>query len=501
MNMFRLWRLFHRSGTRGTSSRTSALAIVAFASATAVFLTVLGGLHGFIWRASADHTFGCMINSNRCAPGTYETCPKPWRTPTSSSPRSATAIGTADQATAVMNTYSDGYVLLAAFASLLLIVPFVALAGSAAVSRPPAGTHVSPHCDLRAPPPRRSRNSPRSMRVARLCLARLVGMAGYFALIPAIMLLDFQNQHFTFEQLWVGLPALAAVTVGVTLLALVSALVALRRVAITPLGVTQRTGQPMPSAWRALIFLAVLAVGYLLLNSVSAFAHLGQMVVYAIIFGVFFLGFAMVNVVGTWVVAMRARSRAKHPKDAATMIAMRRILDNPKRAWRNVSGVALAVFIAGMTSVCGLLATGIGGNHDPFDPSMLYMRDIAMGGFLTLAFAAVLAAVSSGVMQTGNVYDQADEYRMLALEGTDEATLDKARMMEVITPLNTVMAVSLGCSVLLLFPILATSLLNPASLLTLAAGIGLCYALMVLGGCAANHAAHGLGYAGYRMDD
>ena len=107
------------------------------------------------------------------------------------------------------------------------------------------------------------------------------------------------------------------------------------------------------------------------------------------------------------------------------MIAMRRILDNPKRAWRNVSGVALAVFIAGMTSVCGLLATGIGGNHDPFDPSMLYMRDIAMGGFLTLAFAAVLAAVSSGVMQTSNVYDQADEYRMLALEGTDEATLDK----------------------------------------------------------------------------
>ena len=58
----------------------------------------------------------------------------------------------------------------------------------------------------------------------------------------------------------------------------------------------------MPSAWRALIFLAVLAVGYLLLNSVSAFAHLGQMVVYAIIFGVFFLGFAMVtsSVPGWW---------------------------------------------------------------------------------------------------------------------------------------------------------------------------------------------------------
>ena len=129
MNMFRLWRLFHRSGTRGTSGRTSALAIVAFASATAVFLTVLGGLHGFIWRASADHTFGCMIDSNRCAPGTYET----WSKALAHADKLVATVGdghwTADQATAVMNTYSDGYVMLAAFASLLLIVPFVALAG------------------------------------------------------------------------------------------------------------------------------------------------------------------------------------------------------------------------------------------------------------------------------------------------------------------------------------------------------------------------------------
>ena len=34
-------------------------------------------------------------------------------------------------------------------------------------------------------------------------------------------------------------------------------------------------------------------------------------------------------------------------------------------------------------------------------------------------------------MQAGSVYDQVGEYRMLTLEGTDETTLDKARMMEV----------------------------------------------------------------------
>ena len=56
MNTFTLWKLFHRRGARGIGERTSALAVIAFAAATTIFLTVLGGVHGFIWRASADHT-------------------------------------------------------------------------------------------------------------------------------------------------------------------------------------------------------------------------------------------------------------------------------------------------------------------------------------------------------------------------------------------------------------------------------------------------------------
>ena len=106
-----------------------------------------------------------------------------------------------------MNTYSDGYVLLAAFASLLLIVPFVALAGSAArlaASRRDARLGRTATCG-------RHHRAGHETHRARCgwpgSACALVGMAGYFALIPAIMLLDFQNQHFTFEQLWVGLPA------------------------------------------------------------------------------------------------------------------------------------------------------------------------------------------------------------------------------------------------------------------------------------------------------
>ena len=78
-------------------------------------------------------------------------------------------------------------------------------------------------------------------------------------------------------------------------------------------------------------------------------------------------------------------------------------------------------------------------------------------------FAAVLAAVSSGVMQAGSVYDQAGEYRMLVLEGTDVKTLNRARFIEVLTPLNIVVIVAGGCSMLLMAPLFAASMTEPAT--------------------------------------
>jgi len=65
-------------------------------------------------------------------------------------------------------------------------------------------------------------------------IGALIGIVGYFAIMPLIMLLNFQDQRFTFEQLWVGSLSLIVVLVVVTVLALISALLTLRRVAITP---------------------------------------------------------------------------------------------------------------------------------------------------------------------------------------------------------------------------------------------------------------------------
>lgn len=487
MNTLTLWKLFHRRGARGIGERTSALAVIAFAAATTIFLTVLGGVHGFIWRASADHTLGCLIDSGSCAPGTYEA----WKHALDEANAFVADPGTrwtAERSAAVMDTYAGGHVILAAFACLMLIVPFISLAGSAARLAGATTAQVVKLTALDA--------------AIQALFGAIIGIIGYVAVMPLIMLLKFQNRHFTFEQLWVGLPVLAGVLVGVTVLALVSSLITLRRVAITPLGVMNRAAQPLPAAWLALIFLVVMAGLYAMLSNASmfaGFAGLGENAVLVLVFGAFFVGFTMVNVVGTWVIAKRAKARARRPKNAAVMIAARRILDNPKRAWRNVSGVGLAVFIAVITSVGTSVSQPRGG--DPLNPATLYMRDIGTGGLLTLTFAAVRAAVSSGVMQAGSVYDQAAEYRMLRLEGTDERTLARARFAEVFTPLNTVVLVS-GCgSMLLLFPIIAMTLFEPVTLFSLLCGVALCYALIGVGALTANHAARRLNMVEHRADD
>ena len=243
-----------------------------------------------------------------------------------------------------------------------------------------------------------------------------------------------------------------------------------------------------------------MVIAVLLFKNPMVLAQAGEVVMYGVIIGFMLLCFALVNLVGSWVVTARAKAKAKRPKDAATMIAMRRILDNPKRAWRNVSGIALAVFIAGITSICGFLGSAavVG---DTNDPSTVFIRDIGTGGILTLVFAAVLAAVSSGVMQAGSVYDQAGEYRMLVLEGTDVKTLNRARFIEVLTPLNIVVIVAGGCSMLLMAPLFAASMTEPATLASFFGGLVLCYALVSIGAFASNRVAASLNLADYRADD
>jgi uncharacterized membrane protein (DUF485 family) len=104
-------------------------------------------------------------------------------------------------------------------------------------------------------------------------------------------------------------------------------------------------------------------------------------------------------------------------------------------------------------------------------------------------------------MQAGNVYDQADQYRMLMLEGADRKTMSKARLIEVMTPLRVVVVVSAGSSLLLMLPIFGSAMTQPGTLIGFFAGIALCFVLVGIGVAAANRVSDGIAITDVRGDD
>ncbi|MEU1947061.1 ABC transporter permease, partial [Streptomyces sp. NPDC020125] len=139
--------------------------------------------------------------------------------------------------------------------------------------------------------------------------------------------------------LWVGLPVLLAVLAGVVAMVVGSALVGLRQVVVGPLGVARRSRPPRMSFVRALVFVAVV-LGYWWFTENQKSEING-------ILGFFAVVFLALSVIGPWVVGVLGRIVSARARRPATLLAGRRLLDDPKSGWRTVSGLALAGFVAG----------------------------------------------------------------------------------------------------------------------------------------------------------
>ncbi len=135
--------------------------------------------------------------------------------------------------------------------------------------------------------------------------------------------------------------------VGVPIVAAIASLLSLRRVRISPLGVSRKVTPPAPSAWRVaplLIGIGLFIGGLAMTNkqSIGGPAYPGLLV-------------TMIGLViaGPWLTAEAARLFARVVKGPSPLLAARRLADNPKAAFRTVAGLVLAVFLG--TIVAGLI--------------------------------------------------------------------------------------------------------------------------------------------------
>jgi hypothetical protein len=140
-------------------------------------------------------------------------------------------------------------------------------------------------------------------------------------------------------------PMLAAtVVVGATAVSTVVATVSLRRVTAAPLGVA-RSSEPRNARWpRVLALLGSLVV--MVGAAASASSGGSEVAVVAALAMVL----ASLALVGPWVTSMLGRLLGRLARRPSTLIAGRRISDDPSAAYRVVSAVVLAGIVAGFVA-------------------------------------------------------------------------------------------------------------------------------------------------------
>jgi hypothetical protein len=158
------------------------------------------------------------------------------------------------------------------------------------------------------------------------------------------------------------------IAAGVPVLAVMAALVSLRRVRISPLGVTRHAARPRLT-WRRLLVLAAGLVAFAVTVPItfggSRSAGTGTSAALAVAFTMVVAG---IVAAGPWMTVLVGLVIGRFGGHPSALLAGRRLQDSPTAAFRSVSGLILAVFVASLIS--GVAPTAIGGHADrPTFPS------------------------------------------------------------------------------------------------------------------------------------
>ena len=230
--------------------------------------------------------------------------------------------------------------------------------------------------------------------------------------------------------MWVGVLVLLAEAVAMILLAALSSWLAMRKVAITPLGVARRSHAGRVSAFGP-ILAVVLLVAWLVVGGFAM--NLGAAIGMAIFMG--FLGaiFLVVNLLGVWSISVMGRIMARWARSPQMMVAGRRLADDPRSVWRSFGAVALVGFIVGVMFPMSSVISAEG-NTALDEVQRIVNGDIMRGMMLTFAITLALGAVSTAVNQSIRVIDSAEQMRALSYMGSPRGFMDRSRRREVALP-------------------------------------------------------------------
>ncbi len=316
------------------------------------------------------------------------------------------------------------WTFLACGAGLLLIVPLVTLASAAA--RMGALGRDQRLATLRL----LGVSGFGTVRLAAIetmvsaAIGAVLGIVLYLALLPVWATVSFEAAPLQPSEMLMPWWLIAAVVVVVVALAGAAAVAGLRDVRISPLGVSRR-GKRRGVKWQRVLTVPLVIIAWLLLTPLLNFLtdQASSIVTTLIMLTIFMV---VVNLVGPLVLQVAGQVLV-HLNSASSMLAGRRLLDDPRGAWRNVAGLAFTGFVGG-----AFLAIPTWPDSDPV--SAIFGRDLSTGTTLTMIIAFVTAAASTALNQTASVLDRRGVLVHLDHAGTPRSIIHSVRRREVLVP-------------------------------------------------------------------
>ncbi|WP_306209984.1 FtsX-like permease family protein [Actinoplanes sp. RD1] len=196
----------------------------------------------------------------------------------------------------------------------------------------------------------------------------LLGIALFYALRGTLASIPVTGEAMYPADLAPGFLGCAVVAVGVPVASVLAARFALRRVQISPLGVSRRARRRPPRAWRLVPLLLGLAE---LTYFVGRRPHGADAQVTAYLSGILVVMVGLV-VAGPWLTMTASRLLARRARRPAALIAARRLADDPGAGFRAVSGMVLALFVSSVAA--GAIATNAAdqGSTEPANAADLF---------------------------------------------------------------------------------------------------------------------------------
>jgi ABC-type antimicrobial peptide transport system permease subunit len=205
----------------------------------------------------------------------------------------------------------------------------------------------------------------------------LLGMAAYAALHPVLADVSLIGTRFFTADITPTSGGYLAVLFGVPLAAAGASVLSLYRVGISPLGVSRRVTPAPPRAWR-LIMLAIGLPLFCLPLLLDANSERRNLVLPVLSLALVILG---LMVAGPWLTMQAARLLARYAHSGPAVLAARRLADNPRAAYRSVSGLVLAVMVG--TALAAIVPAAIAAQQTT--------EDNQLGTVLRAGFAAAPA--------------------------------------------------------------------------------------------------------------